>query len=131
MIYIIYYFYKMCFKFIIWMINPMISLIEHDNDDDDETNKYYKLFTKLIVLFTKLIVLFTYLIVVLLIFITGYICYIPIINIIRYIFKNKLLLNDIILEMNKLDDIKNDMTSDEYLLECNRLKSIYDRLKSN
>lgn len=33
--------------------------------------------------------------------------------------------------MNKLDDIKNDMTSDEYLLECNRLKSIYDRLKSN
>ena len=99
----------MCFKFIIWMINPMISLIEHDNDDDDETNKYYKLFTKLIVLFTKLIVLFTYLIVVLLIFIIGYICYIPIINIIRYIFKNKLLLNDIILEMNKLDDIKNDM----------------------
>ena len=54
MIYIIYYFYKMCFKFIIWMINPMISLIEHDNDD--ETNKYYKLFTKLIVLFTYLIV---------------------------------------------------------------------------
>lgn len=44
----------MCFKFIIWMINPMISLIEHDNDD--ETNKYYKLFTKLIVLFTYLIV---------------------------------------------------------------------------
>lgn len=77
----------MCFKFIIWMINPMISLIEHDNDDDEETNKYYKLFTYLIVV----------------------------------------LLNDIILEMNKLDD----MTSDEYLLECNRLKSIYDRLKSN
>lgn len=109
----------------------MISLIEHYNDDDEETNKYYKLFTKLIVLFAYLIVLFTYLIVVLLIFITGYICYIPIINIIQYIFKNKLLLNDIILEMNKLDDIKNDMTSDEYLLECNRLKSIYDRLKSN
>ena len=35
MIYIIYYFYKMCFKFIIWMINPMISLIEHDNDDEE------------------------------------------------------------------------------------------------
>jgi hypothetical protein len=36
---------------------------------------------------------------------------------------------DIMSEMNALEDKIDDMSSGEYLLECNRLKSMYDRLK--
>jgi hypothetical protein len=38
-------------------------------------------------------------------------------------------MDDIMSEMNALEDKIEDMSSGEYLLECNRLKSIYDRLK--
>lgn len=38
-------------------------------------------------------------------------------------------MNDIMKEMNELEEKVDDMSNGEYLLECNRLKSIYDRLK--
>ena len=38
-------------------------------------------------------------------------------------------LDDIMKAMNELEEKIDDMSSGEYLLECNRLKSIYDRLK--
>jgi len=37
-------------------------------------------------------------------------------------------LDDIMKAMNELEEKIDDMSSGEYLLECNRLKSIYDRL---
>ena len=40
-------------------------------------------------------------------------------------------LEEIMKEMNELEEKIDDMSSGEYLLECNRLKSIYDRLKRN
>ena len=38
-------------------------------------------------------------------------------------------IDDIMKAMNELEEKIDDMSSGEYLLECNRLKSIYDRLK--
>ena len=38
-------------------------------------------------------------------------------------------LEEIMKEMNELEEKIDDMSSGEYLSECNRLKSIYDRLK--
>jgi hypothetical protein len=38
-------------------------------------------------------------------------------------------LDNIMKAMNELEEKIDDMSSGEYLLECNRLKSIYDRLK--
>ena len=38
-------------------------------------------------------------------------------------------LSEIIKKMNELEEKVDDITSAEYLFECNRLKSIYDRLK--
>jgi hypothetical protein len=38
-------------------------------------------------------------------------------------------LDNIMKAMNELEKKIDDMSSGEYLLECNRLKSIYDRLK--
>lgn len=113
MIYIID-FYLMFSKFIIWFVNIMISLIE----DIDEPNikELFKIVLIIILLILILIlILFP-------IFILEYI--------LSKLFKedNNLSLNDIILKMNKLDDIKNDITSAEYLNECNRLKSIYDKI---
>jgi hypothetical protein len=38
-------------------------------------------------------------------------------------------IDDIMKAMNELEEKVDDMSSGEYLSECNRLKSIYDRLK--
>jgi len=40
-------------------------------------------------------------------------------------------MDDIMREMEELEERKDDISNGEYLLECNRLKSIYDRLKIN
>ena len=38
-------------------------------------------------------------------------------------------LDEVMVAMNDLEEKKDEITSGEYLLECNRLKSLYDRLK--
>lgn len=38
-------------------------------------------------------------------------------------------IEDVIKEMESLEENIDDMSSGDYLLECNRLKSVYDRLK--
>jgi len=38
-------------------------------------------------------------------------------------------IDDIMKAMNELEEKIDDMSSGEYLFECNRLKTIYDRLK--
>lgn len=40
-------------------------------------------------------------------------------------------IEDIMKEMSDLEEKIDEISSGEYLLECNRLKSIYDRLKRN
>ena len=40
-------------------------------------------------------------------------------------------IEDIMKEMSELEEKIDEMSSGEYLLECNRLKSIYDQLKRN
>jgi hypothetical protein len=98
----------------------MISLIE--DIDENETNK--SLIDIIKELFKVIIIIILPILILCPIFILG--------NIFSKLFKedNKLLLNNIILKMNELDEIKNNITSAEYLYECNRLKSIYDRLKN-
>lgn len=85
----------------------------------------YELF-KLVILFHLLILSLLLIVFIVILFIIGYILLkIPIfiINLLNKKDMNKI--NEIIFAMNNLDEIKNEISDLEYLLECNRLKKMY------
>jgi hypothetical protein len=76
------------------------------------------------IIFTYIIIIIAYWIVVSIIPTDFYLIF-KIINIVRLIFKNPTI-NDIICDMIKLDENVDNLTSHQYLQECNRLKKLYD-----
>ena len=103
------------------VINLLIETLEIKEEDNREIINIYDVF----MMFILILMISLLYIVELLIS--------PII-IIEYLFinlckkDNELLnKNDIILEMTKLDEIKDEITSGEYLFECNRLMNKYNK----
>jgi hypothetical protein len=110
---------------IIWMIlnvvNLLIEILEIKEEDNREKINIYDVF-----------MMFILIIMISLLYIVEFL--ISPIYIIEYLFinlfkkDNELLnKNDIILEMMKLDEIKDEITSGEYLFECNRLMNNYNK----
>lgn len=110
---------------IIWMmlnvINLLIETLEIKEEDNREKINIYDVF-----------MMFILILMISLLYIVEYLIY-PL-YIIEYLFinlckkDNELLnKNDIILEMTKLDEIKDEITSGEYLFECNRLMNKYNK----
>jgi hypothetical protein len=100
------------------VINLLIETLEIKEEDNREIINIYDVF----MMFILILMISLLYIVELLIS--------PII-IIEYLFinlcKKDINKNDIILEMTKLDEIKDEITSGEYLFECNRLMNKYNK----
>jgi hypothetical protein len=107
---------------IIWMmlnvINLLIETLEIKEEDNREKINIYDVF-----------MMFILILMISLLYIVEYLIY-PL-YIIEYLFinlcKKDINKNDIILEMTKLDEIKDEITSGEYLFECNRLMNKYNK----
>ena len=103
------------------VINLLIETLEIKEEDNREIINIYDVF-----------MMFILILMISLLYIVEYLIY-PL-YIIEYLFinlckkDNELLnKNDIILEMTKLDEIKDEITSGEYLFECNRLMNKYNK----
>lgn len=103
------------------VINLLIETLEIKEEDNREIINIYDVF-----------MMFILILMISLLYIVEFLIS-PII-IIEYLFinlckkDNELLnKNDIILEMTKLDEIKDEITSGEYLFECNRLMNKYNK----
>jgi len=104
------------------VINLLIDILEINEEDNNEQLNIYDFFRMILLLSLTSLILFIFIIefIITPIFIIDYLY--------NYLIKkDKILLNknEIILKMNKLDEIKDDITSGEYLLECNRLMNLY------
>jgi hypothetical protein len=103
------------------VVNLLIEILEIKEEDNREKINIYDVFMMFIlILMVSLLYIVEFLISPLII--------------IEYLFiklckkDNELLnKNDIILEMTKLDEIKDEITNGEYLLECNRLMNNYNK----
>jgi hypothetical protein len=103
------------------VINLLIETLEIKEEDNREIINIYDVF-----------MMFILILMISLLYIVEFLIS-PII-IIEYLFinlckkDNELLnKNDIILEMTKLDEIKDEITNGEYLFECNRLMNKYNK----